>query len=216
MTEKILRLLFITLLWWSSSGVALACSCALLSAHDHYQNADVVFIGKAVLKTKDGMAFEIEEGFWGTNGDSITVKQYDPVICDSFAFKAGERYLVVAYRLEGELTVGPCNQGAGIAYATGDIHALRAQRDGKPLPYVYGVVVLKNGAPLVNARVTLRKQTNPKSVVLETRTGDDGYFEFGTVPPGGYIAVAKPKSGGDTIRGYFGTRGLGVRLIMYE
>jgi hypothetical protein len=210
------NMLSLLLFWCASCAGALACDCILLSAHDRYKNADAVFIGRAVSKVNDEMKFAIQESFWGTSGDLISVRQHDPVICDSFAFKAGEVYLVIAYRQKGELTVGACNQGTGIVSATGDVHALRAQREGKPLPYVYGVVLSRFGVPLANARVTLHSQAKPRSAILETRTREDGYFEFTSVPPGGYLVIARPNSGGGAIKDSFGTGDAGVRLIMHE
>jgi carboxypeptidase family protein len=219
MCSKLPKALLLSVISVAACSKAFACSCKLLSAHDRYQNADTVFVGTAVSKTDsaDHIRFHIDESFWGTTGDSIVVRHYDPVICDSFSFKVGEKYLVVAYKQNDELTVTSCNQGSGIVYATGDIHALRAQREGKPLPYVYGVVLSKSGMPLVDARVTLHSQANPNSsALMETRTREDGYFEFRSVPPGGYLVKARPKTGGSPIRDSFATGDPGVRLMMYE
>ncbi len=122
---------------------------------------------------------------------------------------------MVAYKQKDELTVGLCNQGAEIKLATGDIHVLRSQLKAESLPYVYGVVVGKDEEPLSNARVTLRSQKHPSQVTAETRTGSDGYFEFWSVPPGGYFVIATPTRGGIPVKDSLGTELLGVRLIMH-
>lgn len=217
MSTRLARPLFTVLLVAAVCDEALACSCHLLSAHDRYGNADVVFVGTAISKTffGSGIRFHIEESFWGTTGDSIVVEHYDPIICDSFAFRVGEKYLVVAYRRNNKLTVGMCNQGAGIKLATGDIHVLRAQRQGRALPYLYGAVTTKNGIPVSNARVILQSDVNRSQILAETRTAADGYFEFQKVPPGDYSVVAFPASGGPPIKSYFWTRRPGIRLLMH-
>jgi hypothetical protein len=218
MCSKLLKVLVLSLISVAACSDALAGSCMLLSAHDRYQNADAVFVGTAVSTTDSAghVRFHIEESFSGTTGDSIVVKHYDPIISDSFAFRVGEKYLVVAYRQKDELTVGSCNQGAGIKLATGDVHVLRAQLKGNPLPYVYGVVTRKDGEPLANARVTLHSDAHPSQVAAETRTGSDGYFEFWIVSPGGYSVIATPAGGGSPIKDSFGTGFPGVRLIMHD
>ncbi len=219
MCGQFLRALVLRVILVVVCSEAFANSCMLLSAHDHYQNADTVFVGTAVSATDSAghIRFHIDENFWGTTGDSIVVKHYDPIIADSFAFRVGEKYLVVAYKQKDELTAGACNQGAGIAFATADVRVLRAQLQGKPLPYVYGVFTGKNGEPLSDARVTLRNQVHPSHVVAETRTGSDGYFEFWSVSPGGYLVIATPAGRGTTpIKDSFGTRFPGARLIMHE
>lgn len=213
-----MKVLFSILFSIAACSEALACSCGLLSAHDRYRNAAAVFVGTAVSKTffGSGIRFDIEERFWGTTGDSVTVKQYDPVICDSFAFRVGQKYLIVAYRQGSELTVTACNQGAGIKFAAGDVHVLREQRQGKSLPYVYGVLTTKDEMPLSNAAVALQKDANPAHIIAQTRTAADGYFEFQKVPPGGYLVVALPGSGATPIKRYFETNGPGVRLILHS
>jgi hypothetical protein len=135
MCSKLQKVLVLSLISVAACSEARAGSCMLLSAHDRYQNADAVFVGTAVSKTDSAghIRFHIDESFWGTTGDSIIVK-HDPIISDSFAFRVGEKYLVVAYKQEDELTVGSCNQGAGIKLATGDVHVLRAQLKGNRSP----------------------------------------------------------------------------------
>src|SRR5215831_302517 len=183
MCSKLSKSLFLGLILSAACNEALACSCMILSAHDRYHNAAAAFVGTAVEKTDSAghIRFHIEESFWGTTGDSIVVKHYDPIICDSFAFSIGKKYLVVAYKENDELTVGACNQGVGIELAAGDLHALRAQSRGEPLPYVYGIFANSDGVPLSNARVILRNQAHPSKIVAETRTEIDGYFEFASV-----------------------------------
>jgi hypothetical protein len=212
MCSKLLKVLVLSVISVAVCSEALANSCMLLSAHDRYQNADTVFVGTAVSTTDSAghIRFHIDESFWGTTGDSIIIKHYDPIVADSFAFRVGEKYLVVAYKEKDELTVGACNQGAGIAFATADVRVLRAQLQWKPLPYVYGVVTGKNGEPLSDARVTLRSQVHPSHVVAETRTGSDGYFEFWSVSPGGYFVIATPMGRGTPIKDSFGTGFPGV------
>ena len=218
MHSKLLKVLVLNVISVAACSEVFANSCMLLSAHNRYQNADAVFVGTAVSKTDSAghILFHIGENFWGTTLDSIIVKHYDPIISDSFAFRVGEKYLVVAYKQKDELTVGSCNQGAGIKLATGDIHVLRAQLKGGSLPYVYGVVTRKDEEPLSNARVTLRNQQHPSQVIAETRTGSDGYFEFWSVSPGGYFVTATPAGGGAPIKDSFGTGFPGVRLIMND
>jgi carboxypeptidase family protein len=223
MCSILAKSLLLGLVLSAACSEALACSCMILSAHDHYGNAAAAFVGTAIEKTDSAghVRFHIEESFWGTTGDSIVVKQYDPIVCDSFAFTIGEKYLIIAYKQNDELTVGPCNQGAGMEYAAGDLHALRAQSRGKPLPYVYGIVTKSDGTPLSNARVVLRNQAHRSKIVAETRTEIDGYFEFASVSSGGYLVIATPAGGGTSIKDSFGTdfpgRPVpGVRLIMHE
>ena len=227
MRSKVLKVLVLGLISAGACHESLANSCKLSSAHDRYQNADAVFVGTAVSTTdsSERVRFHIDETFWGTTGDSIIVKHYDPVISDSFAFRVGQKYLVVAYKENGELTVGACNEGAAVEYATADLRVLRAQLQGKPLPYVYGVVTKKDGEPLSDARVTLKKSdisddvhadANHSRLIAETRTGKDGYFEFTSVAPGEYWVVVTPVRGGTPIKDSFGTGFPGVRLIMHE
>lgn len=225
MSLKLARALLLSLILGAASGRALACSCAMLSAHDRYHKADAVFLGTAVSKTDSvgHVLFHIDESFWGTTGDSIVVRHYDPVICDSFAFTVGHKYLVVAYKdpAKDELTVGACNQGSGIEFASGDLHVLRAQSQGKPLPYVYGTVTTYDGKPIANARIVLLDQLHRRRRVAKTRTQADGYFEFWTVPSGGYLVVAKLPGGGSPIKDSFGTDLPGgplpgVRMIMHD
>jgi hypothetical protein len=218
MRSKLLNVLVFYVISVAACNEVFANDCMLLSAHNRYQNADAVFVGTAVSKTdsEGHILFHVDKGFWGTTGDSIIVKHYDPVISDSFAFRVGKKYLVVAYKEKGELTVGPCNQGAGIKLATADLHVLRSQLKGESLPYVYGVVTRKDEEPLSNARVTLRSQQHPSRVVAETRTGSDGYFEFRSVSPGGYFVIATPPEGGTPMKDSFATGFPGVRLIMHD
>jgi hypothetical protein len=121
----------------SFCGDALACSCSRRTAHDNYREADAVFVGKAVSRTWVGsrMRFQIEESFWGTKGNTVDVEYFDPIQCDSFAFAPGRRYLVVAYRREGnQLSVGICNQSFTENGANADIRVLRARRQGENVP----------------------------------------------------------------------------------
>jgi hypothetical protein len=213
-TFKLLLILLITGFGCREAG---ACSCSLLSAHDRYRQADAVFVGTAVSRTLfgSGIRFHIEENFWGTSGDYAVVKHHDPIICDSFAFKVGRKYLVVAYKERGELSATACNQGAGIEVAAGDIHVLRGQHEGKPIPQVYGVVTRRDGTPLADARIVLRNESNPSATVAETRTGTDGYFEFPKVASGEYWVFAFPPSGGQPIKRYLWARPSGSRVMMH-
>lgn len=215
-TAKAFRLLSLTLFIAFASYSAVACDCERLTAHDRYHHADVVFVGTAVSKTffGGGVRFHVDESFWGTSGDSIVIKQYDPIICDSFAFKVGKKYLVAAYKEGDQLTAGACNQGVGIGFATGDIHVLRGQREGKPIPQVYGTIATIDGTPLAHARVALQNEKGDE--FAKTIAGVDGYFEFNRVPQGAYMVVAIPESGGPAIKQYFSPRATGNRLFVHK
>lgn len=108
------------------------------------------------------------------------------------------------------------NQGAGIKVPTGDVPVLRAQLQGKPLPYVYGVVTRKDGEPSANARGTLHSDPHSSQVAAERKTGSDGYIESWNVSPGGYLVIGTAAAGGTPIKDSFGTGSPGLRLIMHD
>jgi hypothetical protein len=142
--------------------------------------------------------FEIEESF---KGIPVGTKQFtiDPGSFTScyMEYNLGKRYLVFALRTQDGYLSAECmgsRSADGFPHIEQDLAMLRAYRDGKSLPKVFGYVYLDpfrgwpmlTGPKLAGARVTI---SNGRSQ-YRTTTRADGSFAFNDAPPGKYSLTA--------------------------
>ena len=122
---------------------SLACGCFQLDPNqtiaqalkEARKSADAIFSGKVVEVVREprGSAgynvvrFEVEESWKGVNADGVSLAS--PLTSCAFPFKAGERYLVYAYRSnQGELDTSVCSRTRKLEGAETDTKLLGSAR----------------------------------------------------------------------------------------
>jgi len=151
--------------------------CSLLD------QAQVIFVGTAL---EGGDRFRVTEAFKGIRGDRAHV-----VGLRTHHYEVGEQYLVFASVFEkhpdGPLLVeSDCSLGRRLDYAAAILEQLRAEKSGKPVAAVYGVLYGYPG-PLPNILVRLRSVGKS----YEARTDEQGAYAFRRLPPGTYQVSAE-------------------------
>lgn len=194
-----------------------------------YGQADVIFIGTAVEVTKvDWEAgqpvywnphkkviarFKIEEAFKGIQGNEVTFEMVD---CPYY-FKEGERYLVYSNRKpDGKLFQNNNSPTLPFSEAREDIEYIRGLEGTKSVGKIHGGIIRNSNSfkPWTLIRDYKNKPEEPLSGIkvvienseqkFETKTNEEGRFEFDNIPAGNYQVRT-------TIPSYFGV--LGIREI---
>jgi hypothetical protein len=162
--------------------------CSLLD----YDSA--IFVGTLVENTG---RFRVSEAFKGVKGSYV-----DVVEMYGRHFELGQQYLVFAdlQRYDANsrfLKRSPCSPTLPLKYAAAVLEQLRAEKSGRRVAPVYGMLTRKlaeDGGiadedyvqPLPNVLVRLQSKGKP----FETRTDAYGAFAFNRLPPGAYQVSA--------------------------
>lgn len=144
--------------------------------------------------------FHVDEAFVGVDGSEIELLT-DTSDC-GFGGTVGEQYLVQAYRPAGGgiASISPCNLTQRIGGAHAVVQFLRALRDGRKTPSLYGYVhkeereVLagydKDKGPVAGVNIQISEVERS----YETTTNDDGTYSFYDLPAGKYsVSMDLPK-----------------------
>ncbi len=186
---------------------ALACTCITPTpAPCSESRASIIFVGTVIEvdstptedpRTRDYIGltrhrFRVDEGLVGLDAAEVDVYSADGTC--GYRFRQGEQYLVFPYQAgDGRLYAGICSKTRPITYAGHLLPQLRAERDGRQVASVFGILWRRQryyGAveekdfdqPLSNTVVQLRSD----KFFLEARTDQDGVYTFYTVPAGAY------------------------------
>ncbi len=199
-------------------GNALACDCGKRFPKPCQDLAatDIVFVG-TVLRIDSTVSeeggsthfgdtvyrFSIDEKISGTTGSEIGIyAKLDKEGC-GFDFSQGGQYVVFpAKGRDGRLYTTVCSETRSIEFAQALLIQLRAMRENRPLPSVYGILrnaeqplgsplVRFPGEPLANTRIQLRSEDR----VLESKTDSNGVYAFQDVPAGEYQMTAELPAG---------------------
>ena len=137
--------------------------------------------------------FRVTEAFKGGRRPYTDI--FDP-LRDQIHFKVGEQYIVFAVTFpwesaaKGCLTSWFCSETMEVRYAAALVEQLRAEKGGKPVASVYGMLwrneVETSLEPMPNVVVRLKSGTKP----YETRTDRYGAYAFGQLPKGTYEVSA--------------------------
>jgi 5-hydroxyisourate hydrolase-like protein (transthyretin family) len=183
-----------------------ACSCGDFGPPcQNYFQVDAVFVGTAktiaeVEAPPDPMPFRrrlvtftIERALRGLEGTSVGVTTGMGGGDCGYAFKAGERYLVYAYRAQdGQLRTGICSRTRPIAEAADDLTFIDRLRTAPAGARVSGTIThwerslagdtAREYGPVADVHVQLRGQ----GAALEARTDEQGRYEITGIRPGKY------------------------------
>jgi hypothetical protein len=139
-------------------GFAVACDCLRTAIACSYRSADLVFRGRPEGAQSGPVRFRVGETFKGPAMISVLIQPgfYD---CKTH-YASGKEYLIFARKMlespmESPLYVaGECSgsQPAGEAEVASQIAALRAYRNGSPVPHMEGLVSLYPYQPWAGVR----------------------------------------------------------------
>ena len=107
-----------------------------------------------------------------------------------FPLKAGERYLLFVFRVQGRLEINGCGNSALLSEASAAISAIEAIRHAGPYGEIEGRVRTKDAeeAGIPGVRIIAHRGTSSFS----TNTGTDGWFTM-RVPPCNYkLTIQSP------------------------
>jgi hypothetical protein len=177
------------------------CSGPEPSACPLLNTAKVIFVGSVTENEKDWPTtrFRVSEAFKGVQGDVVDVDKG----LHEFGFEVGKQYLVFAVPCiwqsagKGCLMNAICGGTRALNDAAAVLQQLRAEKSGKQVAAVYGMLVSRLGEvradrnevqerPLPN--ILIKLQSDKKS--FETSTDAQGAYAFGSVPPGKYQVSA--------------------------
>jgi len=191
-------------------GLAGACSCVFSSACGTWRQGDVVFLGTVLSKdlgdarnpnvtissvVSSAVRFSVVESFRGVGnaGSEVVVHTTEGCCACGYPFTVGSTYLVYASGTPDKLSTSTCTLTRPAVVAGALLRELRAQRNGQPTSFLFGLV----GLYPTDARIEAREQVKPLSGVFvravgvsgarftET-TGADGVFQFKVLPPDTY------------------------------
>jgi hypothetical protein len=193
----------ITLGFFLFPAEANACSCREWTPCESFNNASVVFIGRAVSSTHKlpwknskgeaveqeagTVTFSVEQSYKGIGGPHISIHIMS--VCSPMGITKGERYLLYAYESQGQLVTGSCHRSraADTEYAKEDLqflHNLPKEGVGGRL---YGEVGVNKGGgkpvPLAGITVIAENETRQQFKVV---TDDKGRYELSGLKPGKY------------------------------
>lgn len=153
---------------------------------------DVIFSGTVTEHLRSGARFLVTEAFKGAK------TKYVDVIEQNISFENGQQYLVFANIFRdgsGQyLWTTLCANNRLLRNAQGTIEQLRAEKNGRHVASVYGMVSLESGIAVEDsyyrplANVTVRLRSGTKS--YQTKTDRFGAYAFQTLPPGTYDVSA--------------------------
>jgi 5-hydroxyisourate hydrolase-like protein (transthyretin family) len=185
---------------------ASACSCALSGPPcQNYFQVDAVFIGTVRTITEveappDPMPFRrrlvtftVERALRGLEGTSAGVTTGMGGGDCGYAFRAGERYLVYAYKAQdGQLHTGICSRTRPIAEAADDLRFIDGARTAPAGARVSGTIAHwerdlagdapRKYGPAADVHVQLRGPGGAR----EARTDEQGRYEITGIAPGKY------------------------------
>ena len=184
---------------------ASACSCGSSGPPcQSFFQVDAVFAGTVTsISQVDGppdlpyprrlVRVSVERGFRGIEGATAEVLTGMGGGDCGYAFKAGERYLVYAYRnQEGRLATGICSRTRPIAEAAEDLTFIDRLRTAPAGARVSGTITHwernlagdtpREYGPVADVHVQLRGQ----GAALEARTDEQGRYEITGIRPGKY------------------------------
>lgn len=144
------------------------------------------------------VTLDVEETFRGTAPQPFIVKTtLQSSACD-YNLQAGQDYLIFADPHQGNYPIVTCSATQPAAAAASRIRQLRAERDGTPLPRLYGSVLTSprnNGEnreedirPLPHLTVIARSEHGE----FRAETDDAGIYEFRDIPAGPYRVRLEP------------------------
>jgi hypothetical protein len=159
------------------------------------KNEVAVFSGTVVLSDEaSGKArFQVTEKFAGRLGSYVEISEFPAIP----SFETGKQYLVFATRCgwssdKGCLTSPPCSDTRLLKYAPALVAQLRADRAGRPMASVYGVLWDRTGdqiRPLPKVAVRLHDGTES----FEAKTDAQGAYAFQQLRRGKYsVSVDLP------------------------
>lgn len=142
-------------------------------------------------------------GEWLEGGSGGSFELFTEESSCGYRFAVGKRYMVVAFRNGNaeRWRTGACSRTAPVedVFAQEDIRALRAVRDGRPLPpHVYGKIYdgresVGSASGVPNALLRLVGESSSR----ETRSDAQGWYAFDDLPAGRYqLELREPAAQG--------------------
>lgn len=99
--------------WLGSTTPVFACSCAMATPSEQFENATAVFVGTVNDISADGydniVDFDVSESRKGLNTKSVSVTTRQQGASCGFNFEKDREYIVYAYDDRGGLGTGICN-----------------------------------------------------------------------------------------------------------
>ncbi len=99
--------------WLGSATPAFACSCAMATPSEQFENATAVFVGTVKDISADGydniVDFDVSESQKGSNTKTASVTTSQQGASCGFVFEEGKEYIVYAYDDNGGLGTGMCS-----------------------------------------------------------------------------------------------------------
>jgi hypothetical protein len=185
----------------ASARAQIDCSGPMPGPCRLLKQAKVVFAGAAVSKDSDSFRwrFRVTEAFKGVKGEYIEVHQFPN---GGVHFEVGEQYLVFAGPCPWEsadhhcLTTWPCSHDTRLEYAQALVRQLRAEKGGRRVASVYGMLWrthredlgAEDGGERPLANVVVRLRSGKQS--YQTRTDGHGAYAFDRLPTGKYQVSA--------------------------
>ena len=200
------------------NGNALACDCGkrVPKPCQGLAATDIVFVGTLLhidssVSEQDGTThpgdtvyrFRIDEKISGATGSEIGIYARPDKEGCGYMFSEGEQYVVFPKQgTDGRLYTTVCGETRSIEFAQALLIQLRAFRENRPLPSVYGILrnaeqpfgssfVKFPGEPLANTRIQLRSEDH----FLESKTDSNGVYAFQDMPAGVYQMTAELPAG---------------------
>ncbi len=99
--------------WLGNATPIFACSCAMATPSEQFDNATTIFVGTVKSISADGwdniVAFDVHESRKGSSVENVSVTTSQQGASCGFDFEEGEKYIVYAYDDDGALGTGMCS-----------------------------------------------------------------------------------------------------------
>jgi hypothetical protein len=216
LATRLLALVALSFVPWTDAS---ACSCAPSGApcQNTFQT-DAVFSGTVRSITEipaDGpplrpnemrfprgfrVEFDIISAYRGIEGSTTTILTAGSGPACGYSFKQGERYLVYAYRRDGDLVTGICSRTGLLAQAGDDIRFLETLSLPGTSARLYGTVRhweqdLATGQPQDHGSMRdVHVRALGATSAFDARTDASGAYEI-ALPPGKYEVAVLPPAG---------------------